>query len=71
LYTTHVEGQPAQGVINKFNIHSSEVWSAQDAQKPSALIGHQGIAIDPQSEWRKFLVLFKKKQTNSFYTMHK
>ena len=51
LYTTHVEGHPEQGVINRFKVHSSNLWSAQDAQKPSALIGHQGIVVDPQSDF--------------------
>lgn len=51
LYTTHVEGHPEQGVINRFKLNSSNLWSAQDAQKPSALIGHQGIVVDPQSDF--------------------
>lgn len=50
LYTTHVEGTPEQGVINRFKIYSSNLWTAQDAQKPSALFGHQGIAVDPLSD---------------------
>ncbi len=51
LYSTHVEGNPEQGVINRFKFHNSNVWTAQDAQKPSPLIGHQGIAVDPQSDF--------------------
>ena len=51
LYTTHVEGHPEQGVINRFKFHSSNLWSAQDAQKPSRLIGHQGISVDPQTSF--------------------
>ena len=51
LYTTHVEGNPEQGVINRFKLHHSNLWSAQDVQKPSSLIGHQGISVDPQSDF--------------------
>ncbi|WP_407304787.1 hypothetical protein [Acinetobacter sp.] len=51
LYTTHVTGNPEQGVINRFKIHSSNLWTAQDAQKPSSLIGHQGISVDPQRDF--------------------
>ncbi|MDN5511687.1 MAG: hypothetical protein L0G64_05090 [Acinetobacter sp.] len=51
LYTTHVEGHPEQGVINRFKLNSSNLWSAQDAQKSSPLVGHQGISVDPQSDF--------------------
>lgn len=51
LYTTHVEGHPEQGVINRFHFQDSNLWSAQDVQKPSSLIGHQGISVDPQSDF--------------------
>jgi DNA-binding beta-propeller fold protein YncE len=51
LYTTHVEGHPEQGVINRFKLNSSNLWSAQDAQKPSPLVGHQGICVDPHSDF--------------------
>ncbi|CAB1218760.1 phage baseplate protein [Acinetobacter bouvetii] len=51
LYTTHVEGDPEQGVINRFHLQNSNLWSAQDAQKPSPLIGHQGISVDPHSDF--------------------
>lgn len=48
IYTTHVTGNPEKGAINRFNYtQSSNELHALDAQKPSTMIGHQGISVDP------------------------
>lgn len=50
LYTTHVTGKPEKGAINRFIFgEKANYLVAQDVQKPSDMIGHQGISVDPIS----------------------
>lgn len=51
FYTAHVTGTPQKGVINRFELtkNSNQLLEAQDAQKASPIIGHQGITVDPRS----------------------
>lgn len=50
LYTSHaVSKKPETVAINQFKFQNAHVWQAQSAQKPSRLIGHQGISADPSN----------------------
>ncbi|RJT46760.1 hypothetical protein [Rahnella woolbedingensis] len=52
LYSLHVTGNPEQGVLNRFiDIDGKGKLVAIDYQKPSSLIGHQGITIIPGSDF--------------------
>ena len=50
LYTSHaVTKKPETVAINQFKFQNAHVWQAQSAQKPSPLIRHQGISVDPST----------------------